>query len=88
MEMFEIGDEVELDLNSPMFTDDLFMGCLEDELEFCKDMGLVPNKSYKVSSVEIEKDEDGDYYLLRLEGVRLAWCGTRFKHAVTTLENE
>lgn len=86
MEIFKAGDVVELDLNSPMF-DDMLLD-LEDEMGFLKDMGLVPNKSYKVSSVEIEKDEDGDYYLLRLEDVRLAWCDTRFKHAITTLENE
>lgn len=88
MEMFKVGDEVELDLNSPMFKDDLFMDCLEDELEFCKDMGLVPNKVYVVESVFKEDDEEDEYSLIRLKGVRLSWCNTRFKHAVTTLENE
>lgn len=88
MEMFKVGDEVELDLNSTMFEDDLLMGCLEDELEFCKDMGLVPNKVYVVENVVREEDEDEEYSIIRLKGVRLGWCNTRFKHAVTTLENE
>lgn len=88
MEMFKVGDEVELDLNSPMFEDDLLMGCLKDELEFCKDMGLVPDKVYVVESVFREEDEDEEYSFICLKGVRLAWCNTRFKHAVTTLENE
>lgn len=88
MEMFKVGDEVELDLKSPMFIDDWLMGCLEDELEFCKEMGLVPDKMYVVESVFKEEDEEDEYSLIRLKGVRLAWCNTRFKHAVTTLENE
>lgn len=88
MEMFKVGDEVELDLNSPMFEDDLLMGCLKDELDFCKDFGLVPGEVYKVLKVNLEADEDGNWCLLELEGARLAWCNTRFKHAVTNLENE
>lgn len=88
MEMFKVGDEVELDLNSPMFEDDLLMGCLKYELEFCKDFGLVPDRVYKVLKVVHDVDEDGEWYLLELEGTRLSWCNTRFKHAVTTLENE
>lgn len=89
MEMFRVGDEVELDLTAPLFDDDdLLLGCLEEELEFCKDMGLVPNKVYKVLKVVHDVDEDGEWYLLELEGARLSWCNTRFKHAVTTLENE
>lgn len=87
MEMFKVGDEVELDLTSPMFEDNL-LGTVEDELKFCEDFGLVPDKAYKVLKVEYEKDEDGEWYLLRLEGTALSWCNTRFKHAVTTLENE
>lgn len=87
MEMFKVGDEVELDLNSPMFVDGV-PATTEDELEFCKDMGLVPDKAYKVLKVVHDVDEDGDWYLLKLEGARLSWCNTRFKHAVTTLENE
>lgn len=87
MEMFKAGDEVELDLTSPMFNDGI-LGTTEDELEFCKDMGLVPNKVYVVESVFREEDEEEEYSLIRLKGVRLAWCNTRFKHAVTTLENE
>ena len=87
MEMFKVGDEVELDLTSPLFDDDLLVN-IEDELEFCKDFGLVPDKVYKVLKVVHDVDEDGDWYLLELEGVRLSWCNTRFKHAVTTLENE
>lgn len=86
MEMFKVGDEVELDLTSPLFEDTL--GTIEDELEFCKDFGLVPDKAYKVLKVVHDVDEDGDWCLLKLEGAHLSWCNTRFKHAVTTLENE
>lgn len=87
MEMFKVGDEVELDLSSPLFDDDLLVN-IEDELEFCKDFGLVPDRVYKVLKVFHDVDEDGEWYLLELEGARLSWCNTRFKHAVTTLENE
>ena len=85
--MFKVGDEVELDLTSPLFEDNL-LGTAEDELNFCKDFGLVPDKAYKVLKVLHDVDEDGDWYLLELEDARLSWCNTRFKHAVTTLENE
>ncbi len=87
MEMFKVGDELELDLTSPMFTDAVF-GDMAGELDFCKKCGLVPNKVYKVLRVEENADEDGKWTLVALEGVDLHWCPSRFKHAVTTLENE
>lgn len=87
MEMFKVGDEVELDLTSPLFVDDLFVS-REHELKFCEDFGLVPDKAYKVKSISVDEDEDGKWPLLEVEGARLSWCPTRFKHAVITLENE
>lgn len=90
MEMFKVGDEVELDLTSDMFADP-FGGTTEDELNFCKDFGLIPDKVYTVTEVAIDRDwddEEDKYFLICLDGVRLSWCPSRFKHAVTTLENE
>lgn len=87
MEMFKVGDEVELDLTSLLFEDNP-LGTTEDELKFCEDFGLVPDKAYKVKSIIVDEDEDGKWTFLEVEGARLVWCPSRFKHAVTTLENE
>lgn len=87
MEMFKVGDEVELDLNSPMFID-VLDGTIDDEVEFCKDMGLIPGKVYKIIDLDVGEDEYGTYTFIRLEGAHLGWSPDRFKHAVTTLENE
>lgn len=87
MEMFKVGDEVELDLTSHMFVD-VLEGTIEDEVEFCKDMGLVPDKVYKIIEIKDEEDEYGTYTFMWLEGAHLGWSPDRFKPAVTTLENE